>query len=413
VLVCCVIDFSVHYVYVFRALVEDGSYAYRHEGLGNADVNDTELLGWPRVKRNLQHVGQIWDPRKPCGRDMVALMEIGGSSDDYLTGMRSVVECDGDTALVNLAQSFGAGLVFAVLGLMCVAPDLRPRFCRCGSTRGGEAPRSSYCCAFAECLAVFLLGELLNVQHEFVAAARTSDPSTVDLWLVTLGLFIGLSLTSLPICSCFVDYLCSCITIRQLTRTLRAKQKRCDAQMLEIKRLRAQVAAAAAQVQVSKYMHSAEQYNSQPSSGLAAQWPDQGQDEDKPDPLAQSDDLSDAETEPGYHVFRGRGTHGAPQVMRIRFDSSLPIGVDVMDGGLLQGVVGNSPAAEAGVTLRHAITAINDTQIAAAIDKASILQLLSTRPVYVTFDAQDDTAQLETEPPPDQEPPRLKIYSEF
>jgi hypothetical protein len=185
-----------------------------------------------------------------------------------------------------------------------------------------------------------------------------------------------------------------------------SKEKQCAAQTLEIKRLRAQVAAATAQVQVTKYMHSTEQ----DSSGSLL---DQGEDEDKPDPLVQSDDFSDAETETDYHVFRESRKQGSPEVLRIRFDSSVPVGVGVLDGGVLKRVTVGSPAADAGVTLRHSITAINDTQISAATYKESILQLLSTRPVYVTFEVQKDTDQLEVEPPLDQGLPKAKLCYAF
>lgn len=410
-LILCAVDLTLQMLF---SPVEDEN-SYRHEGIGDAQLNDTSVLRWNRVQRNIEHAGQFWDPRKPCGQNMTGLMELGGSLDDYLTGMHRVVTCDGDPALVNLGQSFAAGLVFAVLGLLFVTPELvAPQLCtrckwrRCRTARGVTA-RSSRCCVLFECLSVFLLGELLNVQHEFVVAGRNRDPSTIDLWLVTLGLFVGVSLTSLPICRCVVHYLCSCITIRRLRRALQKKQTETESQRLEIKRLQAQIAVAAARVQVDQLMRPTE--GDSETHGAAEQR--QGQ----PEPLDQSEDLSDEETDPGYHVFRDGAS---PKLLRIRFDTSLPIGVGVLAGGVLSHVSAGSLAADAGVTMRHAVTAINDTLITAGTGEASIAQLLSTRPVYVTFDVQHPSLgehphphQLQVEPPPAREPTRAKVYSEF
>lgn len=410
----CVVDLSAQ---MLLSPVAD-SRSYRHEGIDegidHAHLNDTSSVWrWKRVQRNFKHAGQFWDPRTPCGQNVTELMELGGSSDDYLTGMHRVITCDGDSALVNLSQSFAAGLVFAVLGLLFVAPELvarlftRCRWRRCRTNRRVTA-RSSCCCVFSECLAVFLLGEFLNIQHEFVTAGRNRDPSTIDLWLVTLGLFVGVSLTSLPICRCVVHYLCSCVTIRWLRRALQRTQTETERQRLEIKTLRAQLAVAEARAHLNQFVRPTEG-NSETDGA--------GQRQGQPELPDQSEDLSDAETDPGYHVFRD-GT--SPNLLRIRFDTSLPIGVEVLVGGVLSHVSAGSPAADAGVTMRHAITAINDIQIAAATGAASIAQLLSMRPVYVTFVVQHLSRgehphphQLQVEPPPAREPTRTKVYSEF
>lgn len=397
-LTVCLIDFSLHFV--FDAVPDnDGGTIYRHKGIPDTHENGT--FGWPRVKRNLQHAGHFWDPRTPCGETMSALMGSNESStDEYVDGIVGVITCDGDSVLFNIGQSFGAGVVFAV-AMSCTSSHVRSRLCCC-TTHSEKSGHGTHCTVLIDILVVLLLGELVNFHHEFVASGRTSDPSTVDLWLVTFGLFAGLSLpyATLPICSCCIGYWCSCIETDRLRKHIVARERQNEHQKLEIEHLKAHAGSWKAGMEVLKHEVSKQPG---PTEGLR-------QDDDERDLPFQSDDLSDAETDPGYHVFYDK-THPTSQVLRVRFDANQPIGVDVLDGGALGNILPRSSAAKAGVTLHHTITAINDTQIAPGADARSIIQLLSLRPVYVSFE--QDAGRLETEPAHAQEPRRASEMAEF
>lgn len=429
----CAVDFGFHYM--FFAVPENDGTIYRHAGIGESlGANETDLTGWPRVERNIKHAQSIWDLREPCGQNWTLLMELEDQSDDapprdYLGAMRRVATCDGDSLLVNVAQSLGAGVIFALLGLSCITPNPYSRCCRrcrcrTASEEDGDPRRgSSVCCVFTECVVVFLLGELLSINHQFVAAGRSRDPSTVDLWFVTLGLLIGLSIATCPIFSSLLAYCCSCFTTLRLRKALAAKERQCESQAGEIQRLTAQLAASKARAEVTAFMHPSGQQQQpqdrEDGAGASRRQQQEKWDEDddsrSPDPLAQSDDLSDAGSDEdlGFHIFRDEA-NTLSEVLRVRFDIDAPIGIELLDGGVLSEVEPHSLAEEVGVTLQHTITAINGSEISRSTDSQSIRQLLSSRPVYVSFaPLQQPTKQQELDSAPDPEPPKPKVYSEF
>ena len=378
VLTCASCDLGYHYLYLSIADTADDRVVYRHVGVGAS--NDTDLYGWARVERSFSHFGEFWDMREPCGANWTTLMNpnptvgsIAGSiTEEPLVGVTRVFTCDGDTTLVNLTQGLCAGLAFSLLGLCCLYISRCNRNC-CSKSR---PKRRSEWGLFVECFAVFLLGEALNVNHEFVAAGRAKDPSTIDLWLVTVGLLGGVLLCGLWNTPSACGWFTCCFTTRRLKRRLAAKEEQCALQTKEIKKLTAQLASLRARVEVAKHLQS-----------------DPAED-DRPQPLPRDDD--DETVLGGEEFYVLHDVADPVGVLRVRFDGRTH-GFEVLRGGAIAAVAPGSAAEEAGVTCDHVITEINGEPMEHDLDVRLVTHFLAARPVYVTFGEAPPTAVSQSE----------------
>ena len=358
-LTCAACDLGYHYLYLSLSTADDRA-AYRHAGIGS---NETDLYGWARVQRSFSHFGEFWDMREPCGGNWTTLMNPTGGTmlEEPLAGLNRVFTCDGDTSLVNLTQGFCVGVVFSLLGLCCKYVT-RSKWDCC---KRDKPKANSPCALFVERGAVVMLGEALNINHEFVAAGRAKDPSTIDLWLVSFGLLAGALLCTVSSDTCCSWFTC-CFTTRRLKARLAAKEAQCSLQTKEIKRLRAQLASVRAKLEVREtYL-----------------WARTAED-DRPVPLARDDD-------DGSTVLGGGEFYVLPDVtdpvgvLRVRFDGRVH-GFEVLRGGAIAGVAAGSAAEEAGVTSEHVITEINGEPVEDNMDVRLVSHFLAARPVYVTF----------------------------
>ena len=73
------------------------------------------------------------------------------------------------------------------------------------------------------------------------------------------------------------------------------------------------------------------------------------------------------------------------EVITVHFGDVLPIGLSVSSGGSIEAVGEGTPAALAGITTSHFITAVNDSPITSEVAEKELEDLLSSRPVVVTF----------------------------
>eukprot|EP01043_Picozoa_sp_COSAG02_P037375 COSAG02_NODE_2798_length_8009_cov_65.100759_1_plen_1970_part_00 len=73
------------------------------------------------------------------------------------------------------------------------------------------------------------------------------------------------------------------------------------------------------------------------------------------------------------------------EVITVHFGDTLPIGLSVASGGIIEDVGEGTPAALAGITASHLVTAVNDSPIAPHLAMSELESLLASRPVVVTF----------------------------
>ena len=141
---------------------------HRHTGLSDAGWQGEfyySSTGWERARFNLRNFHVFWSPARPCG------LEWGDhftAENGFLGGLDALLTCDGNTLGTNLLAHLAMGALVPLVGIPMMWPYWKVGW-----------------------VYVAVLGEMLNIWHQFVASGRYEDPSWIDLWLFTLGLLLG------------------------------------------------------------------------------------------------------------------------------------------------------------------------------------------------------------------------------
>ena len=268
---------------------------YRHaDASDEAAGNGTSWVeqdgwGWPRVKRNLEPelFFEIWDPSRPCGFSWAELQGEGapdaGQNDTIedlnLKDLKGVLGCDGDSGWWNILMHLLAGGAFGLIGLFCMKLGNVNGSCE-KARRRRPLQGLSWMQGFFGALAVLVAGEVVNVFHNFIAAGRNSDPSTVDLWLAT----VGMAAVTVPVACVACSQACRCCTNPKIRQELDEKRRLVRVQKKRITKLEADVAQLEAGRTLTDIMHDEDEPEPEPEPELRVGHPWGFDPEPEPEP---------------------------------------------------------------------------------------------------------------------------------